>query len=305
MRTATNQLRMICIGSALACTLSAPASVVVTQIESRAFFSLWLFSNHIQQNVAHQLIISNHDVTAIPIFTAEALVGVDIVYLSPSLDELQLTNAEIDVLETYARGGGRLIVAADNSIWADEFRALAARFGVTYGTSFINGVFRADVVDFNNALTNGPAGVVNVYSGASPNDSLTSTNPDFRVVSTWRSGPTSIGYLPIEAGAVFFLTDFNTWDTDMIDDFDNRILWTNIFEPPACAAFVCGDASCDGIFNGGDIDPFFEALGDPAAWQAAHPGCDMLCVTDINRDGMLNGGDIDPFFEALGAGECP
>ena len=72
-----------------------------------------------------------------------------------------------------------------------------------------------------------------------------------------------------------------------------------------CSGFLCGDASCDGSFNGGDIDPFFEALGNPAAWQAAHPGCDLLCLTDINHDGSLNGGDIDPFFAALGVGMCP
>jgi hypothetical protein len=72
-----------------------------------------------------------------------------------------------------------------------------------------------------------------------------------------------------------------------------------------CGNFVCGDAGCDGTFNGGDIDPFFQALGDPAGWQAAHPGCDLLCVADINYDGAVNGADIDAFFAALGAGRCP
>ncbi|MCH8805048.1 MAG: hypothetical protein IH986_03050 [Planctomycetes bacterium] len=71
-----------------------------------------------------------------------------------------------------------------------------------------------------------------------------------------------------------------------------------------CGTFLCGDANCDGGFNGGDIDEFFLALGDPAAWQAAHPSCDMLCVADINFDNAVNGGDIDPFFEALGVGSC-
>ncbi|MCH8805336.1 MAG: hypothetical protein IH986_04535 [Planctomycetes bacterium] len=71
-----------------------------------------------------------------------------------------------------------------------------------------------------------------------------------------------------------------------------------------CAGAVCGDAGCDGMFNGGDIDPFFLALGDPIAWQAAHPGCEILCVADINMDGSVNGGDIDPFFRALGRGGC-
>jgi hypothetical protein len=285
--------------------MSAPASVVVTQIESRSFFSLWLFSTHIQQNIAHAQIINNHDVTAVPEFTARALDGVEIVYLSPSLDELRLATAEIDVLVAFVESGGRLIVSADNGDWANEFRALAARFDVTYGTTFINGVWQADVQDFDNPITNGPAGRVEVYSGASHNNDLNSTNPNFRVLATWQSGPSSLGYLRHGAGEVVFLSDFNTWDTDMFFDFDNQVLWANLFEAPACAGFVCGDAGCDGTFNGADIDPFFQALGDPAAWQAAHPGCDLLCVADINGDGAVNGGDIDTFFAALAAGGCP
>ena len=65
-----------------------------------------------------------------------------------------------------------------------------------------------------------------------------------------------------------------------------------------------GDLNCDGVFNGGDIDPFFLALGDPAAYTAAFPGCDIL-NGDMNNDGRLDGGDIDPFFECLGGGACP
>ena len=41
--------------------------------------------------------------------------------------------------------------------------------------------------------------------------------------------------------------------------------WPGAIAGDPCAAFVCGDASCDGVFNGADIDPFFQALGDPAA----------------------------------------
>ena len=65
-----------------------------------------------------------------------------------------------------------------------------------------------------------------------------------------------------------------------------------------------GDMNCDGVFNGGDIDPFFLALGDPAAYTAAFPGCNIL-NGDMNSDGRLDGGDIDPFFECLGGGACP
>jgi hypothetical protein len=72
-----------------------------------------------------------------------------------------------------------------------------------------------------------------------------------------------------------------------------------------CAGELCGDASCDGTFNGGDINPFFTGLTDPAAWQSTYPDCDLMCTLDINYDGSINGGDINPFFNALTAGSCP
>jgi hypothetical protein len=59
-----------------------------------------------------------------------------------------------------------------------------------------------------------------------------------------------------------------------------------------------GDMNCDGAVDGFDIDPFFLALGDPAAWQARFPGCDLL-NGDINRDGTADGFDIEPFFGLL------
>ncbi len=65
-----------------------------------------------------------------------------------------------------------------------------------------------------------------------------------------------------------------------------------------------GDLNCDDAFNGADIDSFFLALGDPAAYAAQFPNCDRL-LGDMNRDGALNGADIDPFFECLGGGACP
>ena len=72
---------------------------------------------------------------------------------------------------------------------------------------------------------------------------------------------------------------------------------------------LCGDANCDAAFNGADIDPFFLALGNPAAWEAQYGsgglGCDIVKSCDINYDGLVNGADIDPFFVALGLGYCP
>ena len=64
---------------------------------------------------------------------------------------------------------------------------------------------------------------------------------------------------------------------------------------------VRGDLNCDGVLNGGDIDPFFLALGDPAAYQAAFPSCNIQ-LGDMNGDRRVNAADIDPFFAALGGG---
>ena len=68
-------------------------------------------------------------------------------------------------------------------------------------------------------------------------------------------------------------------------------------------AYPLGDLNCDSAFNGADIDPFFLALGDPAAYAVQFPHCDIM-NGDMNCDGLVNGADIDPFFECLGAGGC-
>ena len=65
-----------------------------------------------------------------------------------------------------------------------------------------------------------------------------------------------------------------------------------------------GDLNCDCSFNGGDIDPFFLALGDPVGYAAAFPNCN-ISNADMNGDGLVNGADIDAFFKCLGGGACP
>jgi hypothetical protein len=61
---------------------------------------------------------------------------------------------------------------------------------------------------------------------------------------------------------------------------------------------LTGDLNCDGSINFGDINPFVLALTDPAAWQAAYPGCPPE-NGDINIDGLVDFGDINPFVALL------
>ncbi|MCH7592514.1 MAG: hypothetical protein IH989_07030 [Planctomycetes bacterium] len=105
------------------------------------------------------------------------------------------------------------------------------------------------------------------------------------------------GAFPLEAGAELrsirtSLTDFEPYGA--LAAIDN--VWV--------VGGQHGDLNCDGAFNGGDIDPFFFALGDPAGYGAAFPEC-SLSFADMSGDGLVNGADIDPFFACLGGGACP
>ncbi len=62
---------------------------------------------------------------------------------------------------------------------------------------------------------------------------------------------------------------------------------------------MLGDMNCDGAFDGADIDPFFLALADPAAYASQYPFCTIM-NGDINGDGSVDGADIDAFFVLLG-----
>ena len=67
--------------------------------------------------------------------------------------------------------------------------------------------------------------------------------------ATWSVGPISIGFMELGAGEIVFLSDFNTWDSDMIFGFDNQALWENLFEHFACPA----DLDSDGLVGASDL----------------------------------------------------
>jgi len=277
--------------------VSASAAVVVTQIEDRSFWALWLYSDWIQQNIAREQVMEDHDTFAVEVFDEASLDGADIVYVSPAIGELQITTAEIDALEAFVVGGGRLILPVDNgSKWVEEYVELAARFGVTYGDHYINGIIDGHVQDFDNPITEGPAGTVHGFTGASVNDNLSSTNEDFRVLALWDDGPAALGFLELGAGQVVFLADFNTWDNDMIEDASNQTLWTNLFEysRPGCE----GDANGDGLVDPLDSGYVLARFGCPVG-----TGDDDCDTADQNGDGLVD--PLDVGFILARFGPCP
>lgn len=59
-----------------------------------------------------------------------------------------------------------------------------------------------------------------------------------------------------------------------------------------------GDLNCDYLVDAGDINPFVLALGNPSAYQAAYPDCDIR-LADWNLDGRVDFDDINPFVAGL------
>ncbi len=59
-----------------------------------------------------------------------------------------------------------------------------------------------------------------------------------------------------------------------------------------------GDLTCDGAVNFIDINPFVQALSDPAGYAVAHPWCDIN-NGDINGDGRVDFTDINAFVAKL------
>ncbi|MEW6250049.1 MAG: hypothetical protein AB1716_05335 [Planctomycetota bacterium] len=59
-----------------------------------------------------------------------------------------------------------------------------------------------------------------------------------------------------------------------------------------------GDMNCDDVTDFSDINPFVQALSDPAGYQTAYPGC-WLLNADVNGDGSLDFYDINAFVALL------
>ncbi|MEM8494339.1 MAG: PQQ-binding-like beta-propeller repeat protein [Planctomycetota bacterium] len=66
---------------------------------------------------------------------------------------------------------------------------------------------------------------------------------------------------------------------------------------------VLGDLNCDGVLDNLDIDPFIQALIDPAQYALDHGGLDPDALGDFNDDGTLDNLDIFGFVNALTGGQ--
>ncbi|TWT44890.1 Ser-Thr-rich glycosyl-phosphatidyl-inositol-anchored membrane family protein [Phycisphaerae bacterium RAS1] len=112
-------------------------------------------------------------------------------------------------------------------------------------------------------------------------------------------------YQSMSKELVEFLRDENV--TDLNGQFMYDVWNNNGKSPPELMrlaaldliSWILGDMNCDGELNILDINPFVLALGDPAAYTAAFPNCN-IALGDLNNDGEVNVLDINPFIAALG-----
>lgn len=63
-------------------------------------------------------------------------------------------------------------------------------------------------------------------------------------------------------------------------------------------AIQTGDLNCDGVVDDSDVDPFIQALIDPAGYEAINSSCGTF-YGDLNGDAAVNALDIGPFIGQL------
>ncbi len=90
-------------------------------------------------------------------------------------------------------------------------------------------------------------------------------------------------------------------DAEVLQIYNGGVNGQSLAEVLVATPGVAGDANGDGNFDFGDIEAFFLALTDAAAYAAAYPDV-AISLLDMNADGNTDFGDIDAFFVALTAG---
>ncbi|NLF29330.1 MAG: hypothetical protein GX591_00415 [Planctomycetes bacterium] len=99
-------------------------------------------------------------------------------------------------------------------------------------------------------------------------------------------------YLRWTMGTTDSSWQFCGWNIDDIE------VWGLV---PSGPLFLPGDLNCDGAIDTADIDPFVQALVDPAGYAAAYPACDAA-LADTNGDDQVDTADIDAFVALIVGG---
>jgi len=82
-----------------------------------------------------------------------------------------------------------------------------------------------------------------------------------------------------------------------------RVAWTEADGLYLARLVLPGDLNCDYRVDADDIQPFYLAWTDPAAYAAAWPDC-AASNADMNNDGVVDNLDVALFWQLLGLPDC-
>ncbi len=98
------------------------------------------------------------------------------------------------------------------------------------------------------------------------------------------------------------LTDEMRFRLGISDNPNNSVTEAGIdafkLRVPVCPSHSSGDMNCDGAVDAFDVEPFIQALTDPAGYALQYPACNLV-QADINGDGAVDAFDIEPFINLL------
>jgi hypothetical protein len=191
------------------------------------------------------LVADGHTLVPIHALTATNLAPLDRLYLGLVYSGgFQLSEAQLDAVESFVRHGGKLVYQGDNNgNFHQNNVAVGARFRVGFPDVDPPQVVLTDVNP--HPITQGPHGAVGIVDGSANAPgyygSMLSPGPKgFSLVdfSTGESAGIVVepGDFGPHSGLMVFFSEVNVWNENYLDG-DNRALWRNTFayDPPAPA----------------------------------------------------------------------
>jgi len=191
------------------------------------------------------LVADGHTLVPIDQLTIQNLAPLDRLFVGLVRNGYQLSEPQIDVIETFVLHGGRLVFLGENNTFFHENNvAVGSRFRIGFPLGDPPQTILTDVN--SHPITQGPYGAVAVVDGSrnSPGayGSMLGPGPSGFSLIDFTTGESAgrviePGVLSPTSGLVVAYAEVNIWTDNAYLDGDNRALWRNTFAyAPAAGA---------------------------------------------------------------------
>jgi len=201
------------------------------------------------------LIAAGHTMIPVNSLNPGDLNGLDRVVVGVVSPGQVLSTAQVDVIETFVLGGGKLVfLGENNNHFRDNNVAVGGRFGIAYPP--VGGDPPETILNIvaTHPIMQGPYGNVNTVDGSNNSSgyygSMASAGPNGASILDFPGGNSACvviepGALGPNSGVIVAVAEVNIWDNDQVNYGDNRIFWNNIFaycptQPTAVEAATWG-----------------------------------------------------------------